>query len=173
MTDADALADLRTGADYQFGAGAGRALFPPDEPLTVRRSSGGRPRQVIVGDVDDTPGSSEGDRLVSYGTDGRFTLGVAGGRRLREALAPPRHRMVVGEESEPFVREGRNAFAKFVTAADDGIRPGDEVLVVDEADALFAVGRAELSGAEAEAFASGVAVKVRNGVGGDGVGDAE
>ncbi|MFO8114416.1 MAG: PUA domain-containing protein [Halorubrum sp.] len=165
MTDADALADLRTGADYQFGAGAGRALFPPDEPLTLRRSSGGRPRQVIVGDVDDTPGSSEGDRLVSYGTDGRFTLGVAGGRRVREAFDPPRHRVVVGEESEPFVREGRNAFAKFVTAADDEIRPGDEVLVVDESDALFAVGRAELAGAEAEAFASGVAVKVRNGVG--------
>jgi uncharacterized protein with predicted RNA binding PUA domain len=173
MTDADALADLRTGADYQFGAGAGRALFPPDEPLTVRRSSGGRPRQVIVGDVNDTPGSSEGDRLVSYGTDGRFTLGVAGGRRLRGAFDPPRHRVVVGEESEPFVREGRNAFAKFVTAADDGIRPGDEVLVVDETDALFAVGRAELSGAEAEAFASGVAVKVRNGAGGDGADDAE
>ena len=165
MIDADVLADLRIGADYQFGAGAGDALFPETDSLTVRQSSGGRPRQVIRGDVDDTPGSSEGDRLVSYGTDGRFTLGVAGGRAIRAAFDAPRHRMVVGEESEPFVREGRNAFAKFVTAADDGIRPGDEVLVVDGDDTLFAVGRAELSGAEAEAFGSGVAVKVRNGVG--------
>ena len=171
MTDADVLADLRTGADYQFGAGAGDALFPDTDTLTVRQSSGGRPRQVIRGDVDDTPGSSEGDRLVSYGTDGRFTLGVAGGRAIRAAFDPPSHRMVVGEESEPFVREGRNAFAKFVTAADDGIRPGDEVLVVDGDDALFAVGRAELSGAEAEAFGSGVAVKVRNGVESATVGD--
>ena len=165
MTDADVLADLRTGADYQFGAGAGDALFPETDQLTVRKSSGGRPRQVIRGDVDDTPGSSEGDRLVSYGTDGRFTLGVAGGRALQSVFDAPRHRMIVGEESEPFVREGRNAFAKFVTAADDGIRPGDEVIVVDGDDTLFAVGRAELSGAEAEAFGSGAAVKVRNGVG--------
>jgi len=165
MSDEAAFADLRTGADYQFGAGAGDALFPPGETLTLRRSSGGRPRQVIVGDVNDDPGSPEGDRLVSYGTDGRFTLGIAGGRRIRDGFAAPCHRMVVGEESEPFVREGRNTFAKFVTAADDGIRPGDEVLVVDEDDALFAVGRAELSGAEAEHFASGVAVKVRNGAG--------
>ena len=165
MTDADVLSDLRTGADYQFGAGAGDALFPETETLTVRQSSGGRPRQVIRGDVDDTPGSSEGDRLVSYGTDGRFTLGIAGGNALQEAFEAPRHRLTVGEESEPFVREGRNAFAKFVTAADDGIRPGDEVLVVDADDTLFAVGRAELSGAEAQAFGSGVAVKVRNGVG--------
>ena len=163
MSDVAAFADLRTGADYQFGAGAGDALFPPDETLTLRRSSGGRPRQVIVGDVDDDPGSPEGDRLVSYGTDGRFTLGVAGGRRLREAFPAPHHRMVVGEESEPFVREGRNAFAKFVTAADDGIRPGDEVLVVDGSDEIFGVGRAELSGAEAEALGSGVAVKTRDG----------
>jgi len=165
MTDAETLADLRTGADYQFGAGAGAALFPPDETHTVRRSSGGRPRQVLVGDVDDTPGSAAGERLVSYGTDGRFTLGVAGGRRLRSAFGAPRHRVVVGEESEPFVREGKNAFAKFVTEADDGIRPGDEVLVVDDGDALFAVGRAELSGPEIAAFDTGPAVSVRNGAG--------
>ncbi|MGM0446700.1 MAG: PUA domain-containing protein [Methanobacteriota archaeon] len=167
MTDADTLADLRTAADYQFGAGAGDALFPPDDTLTVRRSSGGRPRQVIDGDVDDTPGSSEGDRLVSYGTDGRFTLGLAGGKRIADAFAESRHRMVVGEESEPFVREGRNAFAKFVAAADDGIRPGDEVLVVDGSGAIFGVGRAELSGTEAEELGSGVAVKTRDGNPGD------
>ena len=165
MTDEETLSDLRTGADYQFGAGAGDALFPPGTPITVRRSSGGRPRQVIDGDVDDTPGSSEGDRIVSYGTDGRFTLGETGGRRLRAAFDPPRHRVVVGEESEPFVREGRNAFAKFVTTADEGIRPGDEVLVVDGDDVLFAIGRAELSGAELLAFGSGVGVTVRAGVG--------
>jgi len=71
--------------------------------------------------------------------------------------------VVVGAESEPFVREGRNAFAKFVRNADDGIRPGDEVLIVDETDAVFGVGRAELSGAEAEALGSGVAVETRDG----------
>ncbi len=161
--DDETLAELRTAADYQFGAGAGEALFPPDEPTTLRRSSGGRPRQIIAGDVDDTPGSAEGDRLVTYGTDGRFTLGALGGRRLRAAFDPPALRVVVGEESEPFVRDGRNAFAKFVTAADEGIRPGDEVLVVNAADDPFAVGRAELSGPELLAFDAGMGVKVRHG----------
>lgn len=160
----ETLADLRVGADYQFGSGAGDALFPPETAITIRRSSGGRPRQIIDGDVDDTPGSAEGDRIVSYGTDGRFTLGELGGRRLRDAFDPPAHRVVLGAESEPFVREGRNAFAKFVVVADEGIRPGDEVLVVDDDDALLGVGRAELSGGELSAFDSGVAVKVRVGV---------
>ena len=163
MSDDAALTDLRVGADYQFGAGAGEALFPPPEPTTLRRSSGGRPRQVIAGDVDDTPGSAAGDRIVTYGTDGRFTLGELGAKRL-QAIAPmPTNRVVVGEESEPHVRAGRNAFAKFVRDADDELRPGDEVLVVDATDALFAVGRATLSGAEALAFDSGPAVRVRHG----------
>ncbi len=160
MTDAETLADLRTAADYQFGRGAGEALFPPGDSVTVRRSSGGRPRQVIA---DGTPDGDGGERLASYGTDGRFTLGLAGGLRLRDAFDAPRHRAVVGAESEPFVREGRSAFAKFVRSVDDGVRPGDEVLIVDETDAVFGVGRAELSGAEAEALDSGVAVETREG----------
>lgn len=164
MSDTTGIPDLRVNADYQFGAGAGAALFPDDEPLSIRRSSGGRPRQVLAGDVDPT-GGDEGERLVSYGTDGRFTLGIAGGRRLREALDPPAYRVTVGEESEPFVRDGRNAFAKFVQAVDDAVRPGDEVLVVRPDDELLAVGRAELAAVEMRAFETGMAVKVREGVG--------
>jgi len=145
---------LRTVADYQFGSGAGVALFPTDERFEIRRSTGGRPRQVYT---DDT-------RLVSYGVDGRFTLGVAGGRRLAEELVAPANRVVVGDESEPFVREGKNTFAKFVSAVDPQIRPGDEVLVVHEEGELLAVGRAELSAEAMEDFETGMAVKVREGV---------
>jgi uncharacterized protein with predicted RNA binding PUA domain len=153
---------LRTLADYQFGRGAGRALFgreggDEDEEgdVVVRRTSTGRPQQVLAG----------GDRLVSYGTDGRFTLGVAGGRRLRAALDPPAYRVVVGDESEPFVRDGANAFAKFVAGVDASIRPGDEVLVVHERGDLLAVGRAELPGPAMRDFGTGMAVKTREGAG--------
>ena len=144
---------LRTLADYQFGRGAGRALF--DGEVAVRRTSTGRPQQVLAG----------GDRLVSYGTDGRFTLGVAGGRRLLDALAYPSYRVVVGEESEPFVREGKNAFAKCVREVDSAVRPGDEVAVVREDDTLLAVGRAELSAEAMADFETGMAVHVREGAG--------
>ena len=144
---------LRTVADYQFGAGAGQALFPTDERFEIRRSTGGRPRQVHTDDA----------RLVSYGVDGRFTLGIAGGRRLLE-LPAPANRVVVGDESEPFVRDGKNVFAKFVGAVDPAIRPGDEVLVVHERGELLAVGRAELSADGMADFDSGMAVKIREGV---------
>ena len=158
MTDTAAettVAELRTVADYQFGAGAGAALFPPETEadLTLHRSTGGRPRQVVA----------PAGRIVSYGTDGRFTLGVEGGRRLLDAFDPPTARVVVGAESEPFVRDGKNAFAKFVRDVDPDIRPGDEVAVVLGDDALLAVGRAELSADAMADFGAGAAVYVRAG----------
>jgi uncharacterized protein with predicted RNA binding PUA domain len=151
----DDIGPLRTVADYQFGRGAGAALFPADEAFEIERSTSGRPRQVIA---------DEG-RLVTYTTDGRFTLGLAGGARLRAALDPPANRVVVGDESEPFVRDGKNAFAKFVAEVDPAIRPGDEVTVVHRDGGLLAVGRAELSADAMLDFETGMAVKVRAGAG--------
>jgi uncharacterized protein with predicted RNA binding PUA domain len=153
--DADDRRMLGRVADYQFGAGAGTALFPADESPEVTRTTSGRPRQVVA---------DEG-RLVTYAVDGRFTLGLAGGRRLQAAFDQPRCRVVVGDESEPYVREGRNAFAKFVQAADPDTRPGDEVLVEHADGHLLAVGRAELAGPSMLDFDTGMAVFVRNAVG--------
>ncbi|KAB1188826.1 MULTISPECIES: PUA domain-containing protein [Haloferax] len=157
MTEDDAtdLADLRVVADYQFGAGAGDALFPADEAIELSRSRSGRPRQVYV----------EGDRVTSYGTDGRFTLGVAGGRRLRSALGESAYTVSVGDESIPFVRDGKNAFAKFVTDVDPAVRSGDEVCVVGPDGELLGVGRAELSADAMLDFETGMAVRVREGTG--------
>lgn len=146
---------LRTVADYQFGAGAGAALFPTGADLDVARSASDRVTQV----------HADGGRLVTLGTDGRFTLGLVGGRRLAEALAPPANRVVVGDESRPYVREGRNTFAKFVRRVDPAVRSTDEVLVVHADGDLLAVGRAELPAGAMADFDSGVAVKVREGAG--------
>mgnify|MGYP000088422844 CR=1 FL=1 len=151
----DELARLRTVADYQFGAGAGAALFPPADEFEVTHSTSGRPRQV----------RADAGRIVSYGTDGRFTLGLEGGRRLVTALPEPTARVVVGSESEPFVRDGKNVFAKFVQAVDDDVRPTDEVAVVHADGAVIAVGRAELAADAMRDFETGMAVKVRAGAG--------
>ncbi|RDZ45879.1 pseudouridine synthase [Haloferax sp. Atlit-10N] len=155
MTEGHAtdLDDLRVVADYQFGAGAGDALFPTDADIELSRSRSGRPRQVYV----------EGDRVTSYGTDGRFTLGVAGGRRLYDALGGDAYVVRVGDESVPFVSDGKNAFAKFVTAADPAVRSGDEVCVVGPDGDLLGVGRAELSADAMLDFQTGMAVRVREG----------
>ena len=146
------LEALETVADYQFGVCAGAALFGGS--VSVRRTSSGRPQQVLV----------DGERVVSYGTDGRVTLGIAGGRRLQAALEPPAYRVVVGDDSEPFVRDGRNVFAKFIREVDPAVRPRDEVLVEHYDGGLLAVGRAELSAAAMRDFDTGMAVSVRESV---------
>jgi len=153
MTDRE-LRGLRRSADYQFGRGAGATLFTPPEELAVTHTSSGRPRQVHDGD----------GRVVTYGNDGRFRLGPGGGRRLADGFPAPRHRVVVGDESEPFVREGKNVFAKFVQRADPELRPGDEALVMHADGDLLAVGRAELPGDGVADFETGMAVKVRQGI---------
>lgn len=152
MNDADIDA-LRTVADYQFGAGVGAALFPEGGEFDISRSKSGRPRQV----------HTDGDRLVSVGTDGRFTLGLEGGRRLVAARDAPAGRVVVGDESAPFVTEGKNVFAKFVDVVDPDVRPGDEVAVVHEDGDVLAVGRAELDAGAIRDFDTGMAVMVREG----------
>ena len=154
MQDAD-VDSLRTVANYQFGAGAGEALFPPGERFDIQRSTTGRPQQVA---------RDGGERLVSVGLHGRFTLGVAGGQRLVDDLSAPAVRVVVGDDSEPFVREGKNVFAKFVQTVDPDVRAGDEVAVVHERGAVLAVGRAELDAGSMLDFDTGMAVMIRSGV---------
>ncbi len=147
------MARARAVADYQFGAGTSEALLKGKVEL-VKSKKTGKIRNVNV----------DGEHVLSLrAADGLYTLKLAGGRRLHEALKPPSLRVVVDEESAPFNREGRNVFAKFVLECDEKVRPWDEVLVVDEADDLLAVGRALLNREEMLAFQHGMAVKVREG----------
>jgi uncharacterized protein with predicted RNA binding PUA domain len=139
-------------ADYQFGKGAGQALFP--EGCEVILSRTGRVRQISLG----------GKRLATVrAQDGRFTLGIDGALRLLSALPPPAYRVVVTEEVAEFIMQGKNTFAKHVIATDPAIRAGDEVMVVNSKDDLLATGSAVLSGGEMLLFNYGVAVKVRQG----------
>lgn len=148
------IEDIRTIARYQFGTDAGEALFPSDETLEITRTNSGRPRQILA----------DSDRIATYERDGRFRLGIEGGRRLAESLPEGGYCVVVGDETEPFVRDGRNAFAKFVSDADSAIRPHDEVLLVHNEGYLLAVGRAELSGNGMLAFDTGMAVQIRDSI---------
>ncbi|MEM2282693.1 MAG: PUA domain-containing protein [Candidatus Hadarchaeales archaeon] len=141
---------LRAVADYQFGQGAGEALFRGE--LQLVRGRGGKIRQVWSGGVP----------ICSIrASDGFIVLNREGAVRLHSAIRFPRLRVVVAEEAVPFVGRGRDVFAKHVLEADPEIRPAEEVLVVDQRDRLLATGRAVLNGEEMVDFDTGVAVKVR------------
>jgi len=147
------LRRVRAIADYQFGPGAGEALFPDDVKI-VRSKRTGRIKHVYLSGVLLATVRAE---------DGLLSLTIAGAERLSPFLGE-RYKVFVSDEAAPFVAEGRSAFAKHVLKADPEIRAGDEVLVVAPDGRLLAVGRAVLSGREMVIFRRGVAVKVRAGI---------
>nr|WP_301287490.1 PUA domain-containing protein [Methanocalculus alkaliphilus] len=146
------LRRVRRIAEFQFGRGAGEALFP--ETCTFQYSTSKRIRYISDG----------GRRLATVrAQDGRLTLSYDGAERIHAFSAPPMGRVILHPEAVPFVLAGKNAMAKHVIGADPDIRAEDEVFVVDEEDTLLATGMAVLSGSEMLEFKYGGAVKVRQG----------
>ncbi len=147
------LKAVRMMADYQFGKGAGRVLFP--DTCRFLLSSTGRVRQILDGNI----------RIATVKADsGWLTLSIEGARRLHSHLRYPKMRVVVIDDVSEFVLKGRSVFAKHVVDVDDEIRAGDEVLVVNASDELLATGKAILSSFEMREMDRGVAVKVRQSV---------
>ncbi len=94
-------------------------------------------------------------------TDGLFSLNMTSAKLLHAALQYPKLRIAVDQEISSFIKEGRNVFCKFVKEADRELRPGDEVLIVDDADNLLSYGRTLLNREEMLEFKSGMAAKNR------------
>jgi len=128
-------------ADYQFGAGAGDAMFPDT-------STQGRYPQLRVDD-------SDGEQLAALAQQyGVLSLTIAGARRWVDSDVPTKT-----VDIEPFVPHG-SVLAPGIVDASDDIRVGDEVVV--RGDAAFGVGRAEMHGAEMQSSTRGIAVQMRH-----------
>ncbi|RLI80479.1 pseudouridine synthase [Archaeoglobales archaeon] len=151
----DNLSIVRRIADYQFGKGAGKTLFPEDCRFILSPSSG-RIRQIM---------DAKGVRIATMKADsGWFTLGIEGAKRLHNFFDYPKLRVVVLNEISMFIAEGKNVFAKHVVDVDEKIRANDEVIVVDEDDNLLATGKCMLSAFEMLEMRRGVAVSVRQSI---------
>jgi len=147
------LKRIRSVADYQFGKGVGKQLFPDNVKILYSRRTG-RIRYVYF----------EGVRLVTLRpTDGLFSLSIAGAKRIVENASLAKCFVTVQNNVSKFIAKGGDVFAVHVLKADKEIRPKDEVIVINENGEVLAVGRAVLSGKEMKAFKIGVAVKVRRG----------
>lgn len=150
----DVLQKIRSIADYQFGKGVGRNLFP-SEVRIVHSKRTGKVRHIYMG-----------AKLLATlrPTTGLFVLTIAGAKRMVNEVKPLRSWVRIQKDVEAFIAKGRNVFAKHVIEADSEIRPQEEVIVVNEKNIVLAVGRALLSGKEMKAFSRGIAVRVRRGV---------
>ncbi|WP_101294299.1 archaeosine synthase subunit alpha [Halegenticoccus soli] len=132
---------VRAIADYQFGPGAGDAIFDDI------RTTGRYPKLQVRDDA----GTQLAAMVPQYGV---LSFTLDGARRWVESDAPTKR-----VEIDGFVPHG-SVLAPGVVGADDDIRPGDEVVV--EGPTAFAVGRAAMSGPEMVESTRGVASEVRH-----------
>ena len=148
------LRQLQAIAQYQFGPEFNIILAPEGIEITISKTTK-KIREVIF----------EDERLATIRpTDGLYSLGLPGAKRIISATKAPKRRVMILNEVKEFIADGRNVFAKHVVKVDPEILPEDEVVVVSENDELLAVGRAQLSGKYMLAFQKGTAVKVRHGI---------
>ena len=138
---------------YQFGIEATEALFRGEIQLVTSKKTG-KIRNVI----------SDGEHVLSMRAgDGLYTLRMEGAKRIVAATPAPFMRVSVMDDAIPFVSQGKNVFAQFVTDCDPEIRPMEEVIVTDGRDNPIATGRAFLVPFEIRQMKKGMAVKVRSG----------
>ena len=147
------LRRIRSIADYQYGEGAGVALFP-DEVVIQYSMATGRIRYINL----------NSERIATLRpTDGLLSLSINAARTLKQNAPASRCFVTVRSDIAKFIANGGDLFAAHIVEVDEDICAKDEVIVLNEEDEVIAVGRAFLSSAEMKAFKTGVAVKVRHG----------
>ncbi len=144
---------VRSISDFQFCKGAGSILSDGKLEFVYNRKGG--INNILL---------DERHILSVRAYDGLFSLKIPGATLLKDKLPPPILRIKVNDDSAEYNSQGKNVFAKFVLEAWEGIRPSDEVLIVDRNDDLVAVARAMLNKEEMNVFDKGMAARVRQGI---------
>ena len=140
-------------ANYQFGKGAGLALFARGIRVALSRRTG-RMRHIY-----------KNGKLIATmrPKDGYIALTSEGALLFLSAMKHPSNLVVAQDDVADFIKAGGDVFAKHVVRADESLRPAEEVVVTNEEGKLLGVGKAVLSGNDMKHFKRGVAVKVRSG----------
>jgi 7-cyano-7-deazaguanine tRNA-ribosyltransferase len=114
-----------------------------------------------------------GDGGLSLNNDGAIELYSHRRRQLPEGISESEifgfsgeglALVVVDDDAEPFIRQGRNVFHGFVTACDPWLRPNETCLIVNSKGDLLGHGISQCTPKDISTFQKGVAVKTRDGI---------
>lgn len=156
--DYEDLETVRILADYQFGYGVGARLFP-DNCIVEKSRRTGRIRRVWL----------EGELLATVRPrDGFLLLQLPAAIRLASIIPGRRYkvRLIDSRSVEEKVTMGGDILGWYILEADPLIVPGEVVIVLSNRGKVLAVGEALLSGIEMDEVKRGIAVKVRDYLGG-------
>lgn len=158
--DYDDLEVVRVLADYQFGYGVGAKLFP-DECVIEKSRRTGRIRRIWL----------DGKLLATVRPrDGLLLLQIPAATKLASILPGRRYkvRLIASYIVEEKVAMGGDVLGWYILEADPLVIPGEVIVVLSSSGRVLAVGEALLSGIEMGEVKRGVAVKVRDSIGGGG-----
>lgn len=145
---------VRDIADYQFGKGIGKKLFPDNCRVEISRRTG-KPKYIYL----------DGEILATIRyPDNLLALTLEGAKRLLEAANNSALRVIVKKNAVGKVKQGMGPLPREIAYYDERIRPGDEVVLLDEDGELIAVGKAVVSGATFKGLERGNVVKIRKSV---------
>ncbi len=154
MTLADESRRLALMVDYLFGRGVSKALPKWGFRLYFSRRSG---RVKLV--------HHDGKLFATVKPNGAMALSIYGASILSKSLKFRDNCVRVSDDVAEFVRGGRSVFCKFVVWTGKNVYPRSEVAIIDGRGRIIGVGMAVMNGAHMRLFKTGVAVKVRDGLG--------
>jgi len=147
------LKKVRIMADYQFGKGIGKILFPENVKFILSKTK--RIRQILCDEK----------RIATVrAKDGMLTLSIDGANTIHKATQSPHMRVVILDDAVPFVAKGKTVFSKHVIDIDMNLRALEEVMITDKSGKLCATGQLLLAPMEIIELEQGVAVDVRCGI---------
>ena len=152
------IRQLKSVLTYQYDSDdqsdSGELFFEGKDILVVYSRSTGRIRHVY----------DEKTRLFTIrASDGLISLSIDGAKKILDILPSPKARVIVLNEVSPFISAGRSVFNKHIVDCDPNIRSQDEVIAVNEDDAILGVGTALLPAQSLLDFNTGVGIKIRHG----------
>ncbi|HQA21416.1 MAG TPA: phosphoadenosine phosphosulfate reductase family protein [Methanomassiliicoccaceae archaeon] len=140
--------------DAQFGEGVGAAVLPDGHVTVLNKAPALDRMDEIIAD-----GAVLGTMRYDVGRGWTFIPRMQAARAM-EGVAS-RGRVVADDGAIPFILKGSNLLAPGVVDADPGIKPGDEIVILDRQGKAIAAGRSRMSTEEMSARGRGMAVKVR------------
>lgn len=140
--------------DAQFGEGVGAAVLPDGHVTVLNKAPALDRMDEIIAD-----GAVLGTMRYDVGRGWTFIPRMQAARAM-EGVAS-RGRVVADDGAIPFILKGSNLLAPGVVGADPGIKPGDEIVILDRQGKAIAAGRSRMSTEEMSARGRGMAVKVR------------
>jgi phosphoadenosine phosphosulfate reductase len=151
------IAEILNLADEQWGPGAGAALLQGPSPIVLNPCPAPDRLDEIILD-----GNVVGSILFSnIRSVSSLILREEGGLRMALSdFVPSKGSVTVDPSVVPFLLDGKNLLSPGIISADEGISPGDEVLVLDPEGSIVSSGSAR-KGSSEMVGTHGMGVKVR------------